>query len=667
MVDSRGAAVFRAQNSRTGASARSARRSRSAVLGLLLAGASTAVAPAFASPYDVAGVSQILPGVAGSNGVTNSGSAATLTIDVSSGNIFSLSGIVNGLAGSSLKIVKDGAGEQDFNGHNTYDGGTDILAGVLGFGAFDSLGSGVITFKGNGTAVLLATGTNTVLDNDIVLSSDGSINSSAHSPIFNSLISGTGILTKLGGGSIQINNTSNSYGGTVLAQGTILLGNSNVLGFGTLTVTGAATLSATSSQSLNNAVDLAGGSLTVGNAGTTLELDGIVSGANGINVFDGAELILKKANTYNDVTQLTGSTVGIWDNHSLGNNALISVDGLLRTYGANLTVANTVRINNAFTVDTNNDTLTLSGGLNDTNLAIHGSLNVVGGGTLILTHASNGYTLGTTVTDAALEVSKNSQLGSGSAGVALTSGALIIDGTAFTSTSRVLTLTGANNVVVVTDALGNVSLGLVTGGGDLHKEGLGAINLTGTNSQGNTFVGNGTINFNSSGAFGTGGTIILQNGNIVTATNGLTLTNNIALVGTGEIQTGGADLTFDGVIYSSGTLVKTGSGAFNLDKTNTYSGGTHVIGGTVRVGADDALGVTPGNVVTALFESGATLAAGATAALSNRFTFNGIINVDAEGHTLTLSGPIGGAGQFHKVGSGTVILSGLTPTPTAPA
>ncbi|QXQ05438.1 autotransporter-associated beta strand repeat-containing protein [Sphingosinicellaceae bacterium] len=603
---------------------------------------------------DLAGGDQTVAGLSGNGDNINSGVAAVLMIDLASG-LETYGGPISG-AGAAIKIVKSGAGQQNLHGHSSYTGGTDIAGGTLGFGAADSLGTGKITFTGAG-GTLVANGTNTVLANAIQLNFDANIDGGGHAPTLTGLITGTGLLTKTDGGTLQIDNVFNDYGGTVVTQGTLLLGNSNVLGFGALTITGNSRVNAISSQSLDNAVVLQGGNMTVDSPGTTLELDGIVSGTGGINVSDGATLILGSANTYSGATQLDGSTLGIRDGLAIGGgaNPILAFNSALASYGVNLTVANTIRVHGDFTVDTNGYVLTLSGPINDVNGANQGALNVIGGGRLVLTAASNNYTLGTTVSNSVLEVSSNAQLGNGNAGIALNSGELRIDGTGFTATTRVLTLTGLLNRINVVDAGATVALGLVTGGGNLVKDGLGAISLTGTNFQGETSAGSGVINFDTNGAFGTG-SILVQGGNIVTATNGLTLANTIALTGGGgEIHADGNDLTLNGLIYSVGKLVKSGSGAFNINNVNTYSGGTHITDGTVRVGASGALGSG-----TIEMEDFARLTTSVDATLTNAIVINSHVHIDGGGtHTLNLTGDISGTGNIHMWSeAGTVALSG---------
>jgi autotransporter-associated beta strand protein len=62
--------------------------------------------------------------------------------------------------------------------------------------------------------------------------------------------------------------------------------------------------------------------------------------------------------------------------------------------------------------------------------------------------------------------------------------------------------------------------------------------------------------------------------------------------------------TFSGVIAGSGALVKQGAGTLGLGGANTYSGGTLVSAGVLRIGNSSALGSTNGGTVV---ESGAQL------------------------------------------------------------
>lgn len=94
----------------------------------------------------------------------------------------------------------------------------------------------------------------------------------------------------------------------------------------------------------------------------------------------------------------------------------------------------------------------------------------------------------------------------------------------------------------------------------------------------------------------------------------------------GNVTFGSGSGTID--VYSplsgTGRLIKTGSGALNLSVASTYSGGTSIQGGTVSVGASDALGT--GNITIETAElrasSNATISADITVQANQTATFS---------------------------------------------
>lgn len=176
-------------------------------------------------------------------------------------------------------------------------------------------------------------------------------------------------------------------------------------------------------------------------------------------------------------------------------------------------------------------------------------------------------------------------------------------------------------------------------------------------------LNNGTLNFDDVGLPGFLGIAVTQTNGVsatgntinsaITASANTTIRNatTSALTLTGNIANGGNTLTFDGagnttasgVISGSGGLVKDQTGNLTLSNTNTYSGGSTVLGGTITVDNNSALGTgdvtlnggglagtgsrTIANTVTLAGDGGI-----ANLTLSNKITQNG------GDHTLTLDG-----------------------------
>ncbi|MFO1107195.1 MAG: MBG domain-containing protein [Amaricoccus sp.] len=208
----------------------------------------------------------------------------------------------------------------------------------------------------------------------------------------------------------------------------------------------------------------------------------------------------------------------------------------------------------------------------------------------------------------------------------------------------------------VNNASANGTLsGVISGTGSLTKAGTGRLTLAGGNSYtGATTVAAGTLVAGSSAAFGfhsattvngsatldlAGNTIGTPLGSLAgsgTVTNSGTSTNTL---GVGALNT---STTFSGVIQDGSgkvNLVKDGAGTLQLSGTNTYSGVTAVVDGTVQITGSGTLGA--GNYGGAIaLSSGGTLEY-----WSNKMQ--------------TFSGDVSGGGNLTKTGtSATLTLSG---------
>lgn len=111
------------------------------------------------------------------------------------------------------------------------------------------------------------------------------------------------------------------------------------------------------------------------------------------------------------------------------------------------------------------------------------------------------------------------------------------------------------------------------------------------------------------------------------------LTTGPVALATAQTWTLGNDLTVTSVIAGEAALTKAGSGTLQVLGTNTYSGGTTVAAGTLRIGSGGTTGSIVGNVVN-----------------------NGTLLVDRSTE-LVLAGRISGTGSLTKWSGGRLVLA----------
>ncbi|HEY0597011.1 autotransporter outer membrane beta-barrel domain-containing protein [Sphingopyxis sp.] len=207
---------------------------------------------------------------------------------------------------------------------------------------------------------------------------------------------------------------------------------------------------------------------------------------------------------------------------------------------------------------------------------------------------------------------------------------------------------------------------VVDGGSGMWRTGLDN-SWTETTGAGNAGYANGAFAIFA----GTGGIVTIDNSlGAVTASGlqfattnyrvqggALTLTGPQSVIRVGDGTSAG--LGYSTIITSEITggaqLVKTDVGRLELTGTNSYTGGTALNGGTVRISSDANLGAGSG----VLSFNGGTLET--TADISSVRTVDlagqGVFSIDAD-TALTLTGNLTGAGLIGKLGAGTLVLAG---------
>lgn len=229
--------------------------------------------------------------------------------------------------------------------------------------------------------------------------------------------------------------------------------------------------------------------------------------------------------------------------------------------------------------------------------------------------------------------------------------------------------------------------GVISGTGAVTKTGDGQLVLTGTSRwsggttvSGGELVPTGAITWSGPTTITGGGLRFTTDLNLGAAGGAITFSGDQGFIGTTKdtptgttinrplnllgSQGGGIDvalnpITWSGVISGPGFFFKSGPGHLTLTGANTYSGGTIVGGGELRLSSDAQLGVA-GRPVS--LQNGGMLAT-TDVTLANT-VFNRPLYVDGKGgidvalHPIVWSGVISGSGQFVKSGTGVLQLTG---------
>ena len=320
------------------------------------------------------------------------------------------------------------------------------------------------------------------------------------------------------------------------------------------------------------------------------------------------------------------------------------------------------------------DTLTLSAGTDATGtyaIAVSGTQNA---GTIVFKDGSPTIAGGTLSFAATGVITLNSgitgSIGSCIAGVGTVlykngTGTLTLTGTnVYTGTTQIYGATESTLVLSNTQGYaisGNVYMGWPGGGGSGGTLRLAANNQippTSVITFGHAYGGQHAyfvLNGFSTSVAG------LNNGSDLGGEiyNGSAADATITLAGSGVYDFGPISGYF-GNIWDGATgklgFVKSGSGTQTFSGNNSYTGGTTINAGWMRVATSTALGGA-GSTITF---GGGTLQAGASVSLGNSTLNLGTGNavIDTVGNTLTLTGILGG-GALTKVGTGTLTLNGI--------
>jgi autotransporter-associated beta strand protein len=586
-----------------------------------------------AGDLSVSGNSTLAAGAAVSVG--NNIAIADMTTVDSSGNNFTLGGVISGAGG----LTKTGNGTLTLNGNNTYAGNTTVNAGTLSLSSPNNvLNSPNILLNGGG---LLGSATFTAANNIGIGAASGSIGTNALiDAASGQVVTLSGVIGTAGNGG-----TDGLLINSGVGNGTVVLGGANTFNGPTVIANGALQLANT--LALQNS--------TLNYSTGTLLFDSSISAATlgGLLCANGSQNI--------GLTNLAGGPVALTIG---GNNAAIIYGGNLSDggLGGSLIKAGT-------------GTLTLS----NANYTGGTTINAGSGAVTILAgnfgSASSAITVGAqlSLTGATATASAfNLATVGGQTGVGATiSGTANLTNTATTigsggNTAGAMTLNTAGNVnlgnVKINKDGGNVTVG-TTGAGLLINGGnviAASVNIgqSGTALRGEDLnINGGTLTIadaSQTGMFavhsGAGSGFLTQSGGTLNylGTDGLQMS-----IGAGTsvavISGGMANLT--GVTLNSGSAATTST--LTVDGTNNPSLYLGNVGLVINL-PSPTVAATFGNATIGAL---ADWASDAPITLTNNPVFKAADAANVP-HSITLSNILSGTGNLTKTGTGALTLMG---------
>ncbi|MGC4013354.1 MAG: autotransporter-associated beta strand repeat-containing protein [Luteolibacter sp.] len=637
-------------------------------------GTTTLTGSNLSSGYTVSSGTTLNIGSGGTSGsILSSATVANAgTFRINRSDAVTLANSISGAGG----FVQVGTGTTTLTGTTTWTGSTTISAGTLQIGdgtTTGRIGSGAVTNNGSlvlnrsddfamagaisGTGALTQAGSGTVtLSGTNLYTGATSVNSGKL--LVTGSLAGSAVAVASGatlGGSGTLAGTATiADGGKVSSNGTLTLGGLSFSGGGTISYGAVSTTAAgvnvgtgtlvTSGTAGSVGIDLSAAS--IGAAGTyhlIQHASGVLSGADfaaftvtGTSISARQSGVLVNNDGFLDYVVTgetpvwTGADSSVWKTGATGasgnwvlpigvtpTNFITGDVAVFDDTAANKTVTLSAEDVAPSSVTFNNSTgndYSLGG-----TFAITGTTALTKSGTGMLTLSNaNTYSGGTIVADGVLTVANGSALGSGTA--TLNGGTLALGGQ-----------TIANGFSAAGGSLaGSGTLSGTVNGALVYNSPGDTLVLTGTNGNNSTTITAGTIQVGTGGTAGTlgAGPIVNQGSLVLNRSDDTAFTSGYVMIG-------------------AGSLVKNGAGTHTLAALSTYSGGTTVNGGTLRLTTNAGLGSSNTTVGTGPL----TINAGATVTTTIAFSIEGN-NTNTNARVITINGGTlneGAADYIHTI------------------
>ncbi|KXO75889.1 autotransporter-associated beta strand repeat-containing protein [Brucella anthropi] len=533
---------------------------------------------------------------------------------------------ITGVIGGTGQFTKLGTGTLVLGGDNTFTGDLHVNAGTLQISDNSNLGNPHSHLYVNDAT--LRFGDTFTMTHDLTLGGAGAtIDVDGYDNSISGVING-GKLTKTGAGTLLLTGANTYTGDTEIDAGTLaVLEDANFgVNASNSIIIGNATLRLDESFNTARNIDLTDANSTIDVVDDGLNtLTGRLTGTGALNKAGTGTLVLDGTNDYQGGTDIKAGILQISDDANLGkaSTAITIADGAELQFSQGVTNARDITLGTTgSTIDTMAGISTLNGVLGG------GELHKSGVGTLVLA-GSNTYN-GTFLDGGIVQVGNDYNLGQAGGAVIFNGGTLQFS--ADVSTTRVMTINDAGGVIDTEGNTGTLN-GILSGTGELIKDGSGTLVLTNANNSysGNTFIKDGTLRLSGAGW----------------------ITGDVTNWGTFEFANSG-DHDFAGVISGTGSVIQSGAGTTTLSGQNAYSGGTSITAGTLAINEDDNLGTGGLNIA-----NNAILRLNNSFALNHTIELNGGGIIDTGANNNTLAGIVSGSGGLTKVGSRTLTLSGI--------